>query len=45
MSRFGSSRALTARSHAELDEAFWSVRRFRVGSQSNRMGLRLEGDP
>ena len=24
---------------------FWSVRRFRVGSQSNRMGLRLQGDP
>lgn len=32
-------------SHAELDHAFWSVRRFRVGSLSNRMGLRLESDP
>jgi 5-oxoprolinase (ATP-hydrolysing) subunit C len=28
-----------------LDRAFWSARRFRVGSRSNRMGLRLEGDP
>jgi 5-oxoprolinase (ATP-hydrolysing) subunit C len=34
-----------ARSHAGLDEAFWSVRRFRVGSQSDRMGLRLDGEP
>lgn len=34
-----------ARTHAELDEAFWLARRFRVGSQSNRMGLRLEGEP
>jgi allophanate hydrolase subunit 2 len=33
------------RSHPELDLAFWSVRRFRVGPQSSRMGLRLEGDP
>ncbi len=33
------------RSHPELDQAFWSVRRFRVGSQSSRMGLRLQGDP
>jgi 5-oxoprolinase (ATP-hydrolysing) subunit C len=33
------------RSHAALDSAFWSLRRFRVGSQSSRMGLRLEGDP
>ena len=32
-------------SHAELDDAFWSVRRFRVGSQGNRIGLRLQGDP
>jgi 5-oxoprolinase (ATP-hydrolysing) subunit C len=28
-----------------LDQAFWSTRRFRVGSRSNRMGLRLEGEP
>jgi 5-oxoprolinase (ATP-hydrolysing) subunit C len=34
-----------ARYHPELDELFWSARRFRVGSQSNRMGLRLEGEP
>jgi 5-oxoprolinase (ATP-hydrolysing) subunit C len=33
------------RSHPELDLAFWSVRRFRVGPQSSRMGLRLQGDP
>jgi 5-oxoprolinase (ATP-hydrolysing) subunit C len=33
------------RSQSELDERFWSARRFRVSSQSNRMGLRLEGDP
>ncbi len=33
------------RFHAELDAGFWSGRRFRVGSQSSRMGLRLEGDP
>jgi 5-oxoprolinase (ATP-hydrolysing) subunit C len=33
------------RSHTELNESFWSVRRFRVGPQSSRMGLRLEGDP
>ena len=39
-----SSRALTAVSCGD-DEAFWSVRRFQVGSQSNRMGLRLQGDP
>ncbi len=26
-------------------EAFWSSRRFVVGSQSNRMGLRLQGEP
>ncbi len=30
---------------AAMIEAFWSVRRFRVGSQSNRVGLRLQGDP
>jgi 5-oxoprolinase (ATP-hydrolysing) subunit C len=28
-----------------FDDAFWADRRFRVGSQSNRMGLRLEGAP
>jgi biotin-dependent carboxylase-like uncharacterized protein len=28
-----------------FDEAFWAGRRFRVGSRSDRMGLRLEGDP
>jgi biotin-dependent carboxylase-like uncharacterized protein len=28
-----------------FDEAFWTGRWFRVGSQSNRMGLRLDGDP
>jgi 5-oxoprolinase (ATP-hydrolysing) subunit C len=28
----------------DFDEAFWSSRRFQVGSQSNRMGLRLQGD-
>jgi biotin-dependent carboxylase-like uncharacterized protein len=33
------------RSHAGLDETFWSDRRFRVGSQSSRTGLRLQGDP
>jgi biotin-dependent carboxylase-like uncharacterized protein len=33
------------RCFAALDEEFWSVRRFRVGSQSSRMGLRLDGDP
>jgi 5-oxoprolinase (ATP-hydrolysing) subunit C len=31
--------------HTGLDHAFWSARRFRVGSRSNRMGLRLEGEP
>jgi biotin-dependent carboxylase-like uncharacterized protein len=33
------------RSHAGFDETFWADRRFRVGSRSDRMGLRLEGDP
>jgi biotin-dependent carboxylase-like uncharacterized protein len=33
------------RFHPELDDRFWSARRFQVGSQSNRMGLRLQGDP
>jgi biotin-dependent carboxylase-like uncharacterized protein len=28
-----------------FDEAFWTKRRFRIGPGSNRMGLRLEGDP
>ena len=32
------------RSRAGPDQAFWAARRFRVGSQSSRMGLRLEGD-
>ena len=29
----------------ELDKAFWSGRTLRVTSQSNRMGLRLAGEP
>ncbi len=33
------------RGHPELDSAFWDGRRFQVGSQSDRMGLRLAGDP
>jgi 5-oxoprolinase (ATP-hydrolysing) subunit C len=28
-----------------LDDGFWTTRRFRVGSHSDRMGLRLEGIP
>jgi biotin-dependent carboxylase-like uncharacterized protein len=28
-----------------FDHAFWSSRRFQVGSRSDRMGLRLEGEP
>src|SRR4029077_10506692 len=28
-----------------FDKAYWAGRRFRVGSRSDRMGLRLEGDP
>jgi 5-oxoprolinase (ATP-hydrolysing) subunit C len=28
-----------------FDDSFWAGRRFRVGSRSDRMGLRLEGDP
>jgi biotin-dependent carboxylase-like uncharacterized protein len=32
-------------SYTGLDHAFWSARQFRVGSRSNRMGLRLEGKP
>ncbi len=28
-----------------LEDTFWAVRRFRVGSRSDRMGLRLEGVP
>jgi 5-oxoprolinase (ATP-hydrolysing) subunit C len=31
--------------HTGLDHPFWSARRFRVGSRSNRIGLRLEGEP
>jgi allophanate hydrolase subunit 2 len=30
---------------SEWDDRFWTNRQFRVGSQSDRMGLRLEGDP
>jgi biotin-dependent carboxylase-like uncharacterized protein len=33
------------RFYPELDHAFWSARRFQVSSQSNRMGLRLQGEP
>jgi allophanate hydrolase subunit 2 len=33
------------RCNRELDAAFWAGRRFQVGSQINRMGLRLHGDP
>jgi 5-oxoprolinase (ATP-hydrolysing) subunit C len=33
------------RSASAFDEAFRADRRFRVGSRSDRMGLRLEGDP
>jgi 5-oxoprolinase (ATP-hydrolysing) subunit C len=33
------------RATSALDEAFWSGRRFQVGSLSDRMGLRLQGDP
>jgi 5-oxoprolinase (ATP-hydrolysing) subunit C len=29
----------------EFDDAFWSGRRFKVGSRSDRMGLRLDGEP
>ena len=32
------------RSNPALDEAFWSSRRFVVGTRSDRMGLRLEGE-
>ncbi len=28
-----------------FDEGFWTARGFRVGARSDRMGLRLEGDP
>jgi allophanate hydrolase subunit 2 len=31
--------------HTGFGEAFWAERRFRVGARSDRMGLRLEGDP
>ena len=34
-----------ARRDTRFEDSFWTDRRFRVGSQSNRMGLRLEGDP
>jgi 5-oxoprolinase (ATP-hydrolysing) subunit C len=33
------------RHDSRFDDSFWTDRRFRVGSQSDRMGLRLEGDP
>ena len=33
------------RSQSEFDDAFWAGRRFHVGSRSDRMGLRLEGEP
>jgi len=33
------------RSRSEFDDAFWAGRRFQVGSRSDRMGLRLEGEP
>jgi biotin-dependent carboxylase-like uncharacterized protein len=29
----------------QFDDAFWARRRFQVGSRSDRMGLRLEGEP
>ncbi len=32
--------------HPELcSETFWASRRYQVGSQSNRMGIRLQGEP
>ena len=33
------------RGHPELDSPFWDGRRFDVGSQNDRMGLRLAGEP
>lgn len=33
------------RRDAGFDESFWAERPFRVGSRSDRMGLRLEGEP
>jgi biotin-dependent carboxylase-like uncharacterized protein len=33
------------RLRSEFDDVFWHSRRFRVGSRSDRMGLRLEGEP
>ena len=33
------------RNGQEFDASFWAARRFRVGSRSDRMGLRLEGLP
>ena len=44
-SRFASSMVPTPGDDTRFDDSFWTDRRFRVGSQSNRMGLRLEGDP
>jgi biotin-dependent carboxylase-like uncharacterized protein len=34
-----------ARSQPALDDDFWVRRRFRVATRSDRMGLRLEGEP
>jgi 5-oxoprolinase (ATP-hydrolysing) subunit C len=36
---------IDAGSHPELGEAFWPSRTFRVGTRSDRMGIRLEGEP
>jgi 5-oxoprolinase (ATP-hydrolysing) subunit C len=33
------------RQDSGFDESFWADRRFRVGARSDRMGLRLEGEP
>jgi biotin-dependent carboxylase-like uncharacterized protein len=33
------------RSNPEFDGSFWAGRRFHVGSRSDRMGLRLSGEP
>jgi biotin-dependent carboxylase-like uncharacterized protein len=34
-----------SRHQTHLDDQFWAGRAFRVGSRSDRMGLRLEGEP
>jgi biotin-dependent carboxylase-like uncharacterized protein len=36
---------IDAGSSPELDHSFWSSRTFQVGARSDRMGLRLEGEP